>query len=126
MDANTIIRLLDAGYTKSDIDRLINVSTSGDAAAVQQLPDNAEQLKAPESSVPVIAETEQPEASSPQTNTEVDALRAVVDGLKEQLSALTQAVHKNNIINSEQPAKTPEETVSDILAALINPHYKKE
>lgn len=127
MDVNMIIKLLDAGYTKSDIDAIAS-QPAGDGSAVSIASASPiEPLKVPESKEtgPSTPELEQP-AGPPDSDKELEALTGIVNGLTEKLEALTQAVHKNNIINSEQPAKQPEETVSDILAALINPYYKKE
>ena len=54
----------------------------------------------------------------------LDDLKAIVDGLSEQLKTLTKTVQANNIINSEQPAK-PVQTAADILASIINPYTSK-
>lgn len=124
MDVNTIIRLLDAGYTREEISAL---DTAGDAAAVNTpaLTEEANELKAAESSGPsgfttFTAAPEQPA----DTSKGLDDLKAIVDGLSEQLKTLTKTVQANNIINSEQPAK-PVQTAADILASIINPYTSK-
>ena len=126
MDVQTIIRLLDAGYTKQDIEAL-NIEKPADAPAVpiESIGSSPiEPLKGAESSGAV--ESAEPEAAGPSNNSEVDALKNIVKGLTDQLAALSATVHKNNIINSEQPEQPAQETAADILAKLINPYYKKE
>lgn len=124
MDVNTIIRLLDAGYTREEIQAL---DGAGDAAAVENNVGsiNANELKAAESSEPPVssfsAASEQPAATSDEST---DSLKKIVDDLSEQLKALTKTVQMNNIINSEQPPK-PVQTAADILASIINPYTSK-
>lgn len=124
MDVNTIIKLLDAGYTREEISAL---DTAGDGPAVTApaLTEETNVLKASESSGPSGFDTftvapEQPAA----TSTGLDDLKAIVDGLADQLKTLTKTVQANNIINSEQPAK-PVQTAADILASIINPYTSK-
>lgn len=124
MDVNTIIRLLDAGYTRQEIQAL---DGAGDAAAVDNNVGsiNNNELKAAESSEPSVlslpAASEQPAATSDEST---DSLKKIVDDLSEQLKALTKTVQMNNIINSEQPSK-PVQTAADILASIINPYTSK-
>lgn len=123
MDVNTIIKLLDAGYTREEIQ-----SMAGDGAAVEtnagSIKDN--ELNAPESSEPPVlgsspAAPEQPAETSDEST---DALKKIVDDLAGQLKELTKTVQMNNIINSEQPPK-PVQTAADILASIINPYTSK-
>ena len=124
MDVNTIIRLLDAGYTREEIQAL---EGAGDGAAVDNSvrSTNSNELKAPESSEPPVlqfsAASEQPAKTSDES---AESLKKVVDDLSEQVKALTKTVQMNNIINSEQPPK-PVQTAADILASIINPYTSK-
>lgn len=124
MDVNTIIRLLDAGYTREEISAL---DSAGNAAAVTApaLTEDANELKAAESSGPSGFDTftAAPEQPAPLSDGLAD-LRNIVDGLADQLKTLTKTVQANNIINSEQPAK-PVQTAADILASIINPYTSK-
>lgn len=123
MDVSTIIKLLDAGYTREEIQ-----SMAGDGAAVdtnvRSINDN--ELNAPESSEPSASQfpaaPEQPAETSDESST--DALKKIVDDLAGQLKELTKTVQMNNIINSEQPPK-PVQTAADILASIINPYTSK-
>ena len=124
MDVNTIIKLLDAGYTREEISALYS---AGDAAAVTApaLTEETNELKAAESSGPSGFDnsTAAPEQPAPLSDGLAD-LRNIVDGLADQLKTLTKTVQANNIINSEQPAK-PVQTAADILASIINPYTSK-
>lgn len=123
MDVNTIIKLIDAGYTREDISAL---ESAGDGAVNVTNAPHIEAIapEAPESAGPsgseFTAAPEQP-ADPPK---ELDDLRNIVSSLSEQLKALTKTVQANNIINSEQPAK-PVQTAADILASIINPYTSK-
>lgn len=124
MDVNTIIKLLDAGYSREEIQNM-----AGEGAAVENNVGsiNANELKAPESSEPPVlqissAASEQPAETSKDES--ADSLKKIVDDLSEQLKALTKTVQMNNIINSEQPPK-PVQTAADILASIINPYTSK-
>lgn len=123
MDVNTILKLIDAGYTRDEIQ-----SMAGDGAAVDNNVGsiNNNELKAPESSEPPVlgsspAAPEQPAVTSDES---AESLKKIVDDLSEQLKALTKTVQMNNIINSEQPPK-PVQTAADILASIINPYTSK-
>ncbi len=124
MDVNTIIKLLDAGYTREEIQNM-----AGDGAAVENNAGsiNNNELNVPESSEPSASDSspaapEQPAATSDESST--DALKKIVDDLAGQLKELTKTVQMNNIINSEQPPK-PVQTAADILASIINPYTSK-
>lgn len=125
MDVNTIIKLLDAGYTREEIQAL---DGAGDGAAVENNVGsiNNNELKAPESSGPsgFDTSTAAPEQPAKTSDESADGLKKIVDDLSEQLKALTKTVQMNNIINSEQPAK-PVQTAADILASIINPYTSK-
>lgn len=97
MELNTILKLLDAGYTKADIEAMT-------APAAEVTPEPVEEPVKP-------AET----AEEPKAMTSDDILNnllAEVKGLKAQIQA-------NNIKNDSMGSK-PEVTAESILASLIN------
>ena len=99
MDLNTILKLLDAGYTKADIDAMTASPVSEPAAVPEPEP------------VKPAEET----AAEPDQITSADVLNnllAEVKGLKAQIQA-------NNIKNDSMGSK-PEVTAESILASLIN------
>lgn len=122
MDVSTIIKLIDAGFSREDIQAL---ETAGDAAVNKPTDPHIEDIasEVAESSGPLDITTTAPEQPADYTAGLAD-LKNIVDGLSEQLKALTKTVQANNIINSEQPAK-PVQTAADILASIINPYTSK-
>lgn len=135
MDVQTIIRLLDAGYSREEIDALNDpniaaastiLPAAGDAPAVSgQDPEPVPGSKGAESSGSSASHLpDAPEQPAATSSPDIDKLKTMIDGLNQQLQQLTKVVHTNNIINSEQPAK-PVQTAADILASIINPYTSK-
>lgn len=97
MNVSEIIKLIDAGYTKADIEKMNQpekpAETQADAAA-----DPAPATPSP------TAGTEQPDAA------------AVNAAMLKELQDLKKAVYAMNIMQSEQPA---EKSVDDILAKSL-------
>ena len=103
MELNTILKLLDAGYTKADIEAMT-------APAAEVTPAPAEEPVKP-------AETPAEEPAPEMTSADIlNNLLAEVKGLKAQIQA--------NNIRSDSMGSKPEVTAENILASLINP--KKE
>ena len=103
MELNTILKLLDAGYTKADIEAMT-------APAAEVTPEPAEEPVKP-------AETPAEEPAPEMTSADIlNNLLAEVKGLKAQIQA--------NNIRSDSMGSKPEVTAESILASLINP--KKE
>lgn len=101
MDVNIILKLIDAGYSKADIDAM-------------NTPANAE-VSAPET--PAEAPTEEKPAEAPAMTGDdiLQNLLAEVKGLKAQ-------VQSNNIKNDSMNINTkPDLTAEQILASIINP-----
>lgn len=123
MDVNTIIKLIDAGYTRDEISAL---ESAGDGAVNESNAPHIEAIvsEAPESSGPSGSEHPAAPEQPAEPPNELNDLRNIVSSLSEQLKALTRTVQANNIINSEQPAK-PVQTAADILASIINPYTSK-
>ena len=103
MDLNTIIKLLDAGYTKADIDAMT-------------APAPAPEVK-PEAD-PEPVKPAEPAAEPAVTSDDIlNNLLAEVKGLKAQIQA--------NNIRSDSMGSKPEVTAESILASLINPNKKE-
>lgn len=99
MELNTILKLLDAGYTKAEIDAMTAPAAVSEPAAEPE----------PEPVKPA----EEPAADPAMTSADVlTNLLAEVKGLKAQIQA-------NNIKNDSMGSK-PEVTAESILASLIN------
>lgn len=104
MELNTILKLLDAGYTKADIEAM-----TAPAAKEEAAPAPAEEPVKPADP----AEVATPEMTSADI---LNNLLAEVKGLKAQIQA-------NNIRSDKMNAgpASPEDAAQSILASLINP-----
>lgn len=105
MDINTIIKLLDAGYTKADIDAMTAPAPTSEVT--------------PEAD-PEPVKPAEPAADPAPAMTSDDILNnllAEVKGLKAQIQA--------NNIRSDSMGSKPEVTAESILASLINPQKKE-
>ena len=101
MDVNTILKLIDAGYTKADIEAM-NAPASTEASAPVEAPAEEESAEAPAMTGDDILQN----------------LLAEVRGLKAQIQS-------NNIKNDSMNVNhAPDLTAEQILASIINP--KKE
>ena len=103
MELNTILKLLDAGYTKADIEAMTAPAKEEEAAPAPV----EEPVK------PAVAEDPAPEMTSADI---LNNLLAEVKGLKAQIQA-------NNIRSDKMNAgpASPEDAAQSILASLINP-----
>lgn len=102
MELNTILKLLDAGYTKADIE-----------AMTAPAKEEAAPTPVEEPVKPAVAEDPAPEMTSADI---LNNLLAEVKGLKAQIQA-------NNIRSDKMNAgpASPEDAAQSILASLINP-----
>ena len=105
MDLNTIIKLLDAGYTKADIDAM-----TAPATASEVIPEPDPEPVKPAEPAAVVE-------SDITSNDILNNLLAEVKGLKAQIQA--------NNIRSDSMGSKPEVTAESILASLINPNKKE-
>lgn len=101
MNIEQIIKLIDAGYTKEDIEKMIQPAS--DPAPEAKQPDQAQ----PE---PAKPEQAQPEEKKPVTE-------PVNNEMLQELRDLKKAVYAMNIMQSSQPAQP--ESVDDILAKAL-------
>jgi len=96
MNVSEIIKLIDAGYTKADIEAMNQPETPAE--------NQADTAADPEPATPSPAGTEQPDTA------------AVNAAMLQELKDLKKAVYAMNIMQSEQPA---EKSVDDILAKSL-------
>ena len=98
MNVSEIIKLIDAGYTKADIEAM-----------------NEKQDKPAEPQADTAADPA-PATTSPNAGTEQPEAAAVNAAMLKELQDLKKAVYAMNIMQSEQPA---EKSVDDILAKSL-------
>ena len=105
MELNVILKLLDAGYTKADIEAMTAPAAEVTPAPVEEPVKPAEPAEEPA-----------PEMTSADI---LNNLLAEVKGLKAQIQA-------NNIrSDSMKGSAKPVETAEDILASVINPKERR-
>ena len=100
MNVEQIIKLIDAGYTKEDIQAMMEQPKAAPAPEAKPEPMNEKQEKP----------AEQPEEKKPETE-------PVNNEMLQELRELKKAVFSMNIMNSSQPAQP--ESVDDILAKAL-------
>ena len=103
MELNVILKLLDAGYTKADIEAMTAPAAEVTPAPVEEPVKPAEPAEEPK-----------PEMTSADI---LNNLLAEVKGLKAQIQA--------NNIRSDSMGSKPEVSAESILASLINPNKKE-
>lgn len=103
MNADQILKLIDAGYTKSEIDDLIQ---GGEAKEPEETeaPEPEKNDPAPEKTEPEKAE------QSP------DILKFIAD----EFAKMTKSIQDSNILNSNMKVKE-DVSVEQMLADLVNP-----
>ena len=99
MNTSDIMKLVNAGFNKSEILALAGME--------------------PKPAVPEPAPEPKPTAQEPAPE------QSQIDKLTEQVSRLTDLVHKSNLLAMQQPDVKPE-TAEDVIASIIFPSYKAE
>lgn len=110
MKATEILQLINAGYTKAEIDAMELPET---AAVPDPVPEPV-----PEAEPAPVTEAPKPEPEKPNpVNPEIQALT-------KQINDLVSAIQKINLLNTNQP-EAPRESAEDILANIIAPTHKR-
>lgn len=107
-----IISLLDAGYSREEINEMLN-----DPGKEQSPAD--ESAEAPESA----QESENPEPEEPAAPVDNSA---EIKALSDEVKALKQLIQKQNRKAAAVDSIQPQESASDVLIRLINPEYGKD
>lgn len=123
MKLDEIITLLNAGYTKDEIQALEmpeNKPSSAQAEDHQDPPAAPADPDPEEPAAPVA-----PPAAPVLPSTDNADVTKYIAQLTAQVSNLTKQIQNSNLLNAQQPAQQ-QNTAEDILANLINPTYKGE
>lgn len=123
MKLEEIITLLNAGYTKDEIQALEmpenkpSTAPAGDPSEDPQAPPEA----------PAAPDPAEPAApAAPVLNgTDNAEVTKYIAQLTAQVSSLTKQIQNSNLLNAQQPAQQ-KNSAEDILANLINPTFKGE
>jgi len=119
MKLDEIMKLIDAGYTKADIDALTAAAQSADQPAEQAQQD--QQASDQQASDQTAEQTQQPD--QPAVKTQTAALPTLQpattnDQILDALNKLTETIVRSNINQTViQPAqRTPEQALAEIIA----------
>jgi len=108
MNIEQIIKLIDAGYTKEDIEKMNQPAADPAPAPEAKQPEQAQ----PEQAKPEPAKAEQPKPEEKKPESE-----PVNAQMLKELQDLKKAVFAMNIMQSSQPAQP--ESLDDILAKAL-------
>lgn len=114
MTYTEILELIRAGYTKEEINAMMNES------GPEKIPENPEPTPVP-SPEPTPAATPEPKPTPVPENKEPTETEKLLSALGMQITTLTNAIHAANVAGAE--GKTPtDETPESIIARIINPN----
>jgi 2-oxoglutarate dehydrogenase E2 component (dihydrolipoamide succinyltransferase) len=111
----TIVKLLDAGYTKAEIDAMLTP-----AAPAQEQTAPAQEQTAPEAPAEQTAPAQEQTAPAVPAAPAAPAAPAGSGDILEAINKLTQTIVMHNI-NTQGIAAQPQRTAEDALAEIIAP-----
>ena len=110
IDVATVIRLLEAGYRKEEIDSMMQPASDPEP---EDLPEPAEAAADPapqeEQTAEVTAPASEPEITTPD----------YIEALQKEIKALTAAIHKQNVNSDDSSGRKTTQTDTDIIAKVI-------
>lgn len=104
MNKEEIIKLVNAGYTKAEIEAMSSEQKPEEPTAPTEEPEEVEEVK--------------PAEASPFTPEMITEFTGAINGLSEMIK-------KSNMINDGYEPKSALERGEEVLASLINPPTKK-
>lgn len=114
MDVATIIKLLDAGYSKEEIDGMIQPASDPEPE-----PEPAEVPQPAEAAADPAPQEEKPaKATAPASDPEITT-PDYINALQKEIKALTAAIHQQNINSDDSSGRKTTQTDSDIIAKVI-------
>lgn len=102
-----IISMLDAGYSREEINEMLN---SPEKEEAPEASENAQESENPEPEEP----------AAPVDNS------AKIKALDDEVKALKALIQKQNRKAAAVDSIQPQESATDILARLVNPNYNKD
>ena len=111
MNLNDLMKLVNAGFTKEEIQAMVGSQPAAPAPA-------------PEPGNPAAPAPELTPAPEPENPAAPDPASEAIAKLTQQVTKLTTIVQQSNLLRAEQPNITPEKP-EDIIASIIYPSYKK-
>ena len=118
MNVSEILKLIDAGYTKAEIEALENPTPVGDAEKIEHPEGKEDPAPKP---TPVGDDEKIEHPAGVQTD---DETRKLVQALGLKFDTLVNAIHSANVKRMEMP--TDEMTTESIIAGMIDPQYNNK
>lgn len=118
MKPEEIITLINAGYTKAEIQ-----------AMEQPAPEPAQEQPAPEPEPDQEQPAPEPEQPAPEPeqpalkNNSTDEIAKYITALTAQVSSLTKQIQRSNLLNAQQPPAPAADSAEKILASIITPKH---
>lgn len=109
MDVANIIRLLDAGYTKEEIDSMMQPASDPEPASDHEPAEAADPAPQEEKTAEAAAPASDPEITTPD----------YIASLQKEIKALTAAIHQQNINSDDSSGRKTTQTDTDIIAKVI-------
>lgn len=112
MKLDTLLRLLDAGFTR---DEIMALEEGSDQFGIAIIDDEAPEA-APDPE-PSVSAGQAPEPAA------VDKTGQLISQLTAQVSSLTQTIQRSNLLNAQQPPAPEADSAEKILASIITPKH---
>lgn len=120
MNISEILKLIDAGYTKAEIEALEKPTSAGDA----EKNEHHEEKEDLEEKPTLACDAEKIEHKQTPAGVQTDdETRKLVQALGLKFDNLVSAIHAANVNNLEMPTDTM--TAESIIAGMIDPQYNK-
>ena len=113
MKLDTLLRLLDAGYSR---DEIMALEEGSDQTGIITI-DNDEAPEAAPDPEPAVSAGQAPEPAA------VDKTAQLISQLTAQVSSLTQTIQRSNLLNAQQPPAPEADSAEKILASIITPKH---
>lgn len=120
MKPEEIITLINAGYTKAEIQAMEQPAPDPEPIAPAPAPKPEQPAPEPEPDQEQPApEPEQPALK----NNSTDEIAKYITALTAQVSSLTKQIQRSNLLNAQQPPAPEADSAEKILASIITPKH---
>lgn len=119
MKPEEIITLINAGYTKAEIQAMEQPAPDPEPIAPEQDPPAPEPGPITPDQDPPAPDQEQPALK----NNSTDEIAKYITALTAQVSSLTKQIQRSNLLNAQQPPAPAADSAEKILASIITPKH---
>ncbi len=119
MKPEEIITLINAGYTKAEIQAMEQPAPEPEQSAPDQEQPAPEAEQITPDQDPPAPDQEQPALK----NNSTDEIAKYITALTAQVSSLTKQIQRSNLLNAQQPPAPAADSAEKILASIITPKH---